>query len=347
MRKPKTLILTFALLLGLGLLAGCGGSDSDSSDASADPQEVLDKAFQSGDPITSGVLDIKLDISAEGENAGDVNATVTGPFDSSDQERLPKLDLSLTATGSAEGSDFDFDGGLTLTGDAAYVNYSGQAYEVDASTYQMLQSAFQQSTKAAGEGEEGGSLSQFGIDPSTWLTDLKNEGTEDLDGTEVVHVSGTAQVDKIVSDLGSIAEQTGQADQLDKGSLRELQSSIDSATMDVYANADDGQLRRFDVNLDVSSADQGKATIDASVGIADAGEEQSIDAPDDAKPLTDLLGELPLGLAAGIGGDMPAGGDGGAGSAVPDGANAAEYYDCVQKAKDAEAVQKCADLIGG
>ena len=55
------------------------------------------------------------------------------------------------------------------------------------------------------------SSSSLGIDPTNWLTDLANEGNEDVEGTETIHISGTADVPKLVEDIKQIAETAPQA----------------------------------------------------------------------------------------------------------------------------------------
>jgi len=188
-------------------------------------------------------------------------------------------------------------------------------------------------------------LQQFGIDPQSWVTDLTNEGTEDLDGTEVIHISGAADVPKLVADLNDVAQQTGQADALDAATLKGLEDTVTDATIDVYAAGDDDSLRKLDVGLTLADprGGSGEVTVALSIAIADPGAAQSISAPSGARPLGDLLNRIPggaeaLGLGAGSGG----------GGAAPQGSGSAQkYYDCVAKAKSPAAVEDCASLLGG
>ena len=376
-RKPL-LALLLGLLLAIALIAGCGGSGGGGgSDGSSDPQAVLDSALGGGKPIESGVLDLGLSIDSSAAQGGTVSASLTGPFQSSGDGKLPQLDLDAKANGDTAGAPFDIEVGLTLTSDGAFVNYGGSAYKLDDATFQLLQTSYEQSSKLQTNQNDKGSLSQFGIDPESWLTDLKNEGTEDLDGTEVVHITGTADIAKIVQDLTTLAQQTGQASQLDTASLDQIKSSISNATIDVYATSDDSTLRKFEVKVDVADPNGGSDTtsIDLSVGIADPGGDQTISAPADAKPIQDLLSQIPGGGAGALGalGSLGGGSTGtgtsssGSGSASPpanssgsgtasppanssgggssDAANA--YLDCAAKAKDAAAVDACASLLGG
>ncbi len=361
-RRPRIMLL-LGLLLAVALIAGCGGgSGGDGSDGGSDPQAVLDSALGGGEPIKSGVLDLGLSIESSAAQGGKITASLTGPFQSSGDGKLPQLDLDAKASGDTAGAPFDFDVGLTLTSDSAYVSYGGSAYKVDDATFELLQSSYEKSSQLQSSQDTQGSLSQFGINPESWVTDLTNEGTEDLDGTEVVHITGTADIGKIVQDLTTVAQQTGQASQLDSGSLDQLKSSISNATIDVYASSDDSTLRKFEVKVDIADPTGGSDTtsIDLSVGIADPGGDQTISAPADAKPIQDLLSQIPGGAGAlGSLGSLGAGSSGstnsGSGSSAPptpsSGAGSSDaasaYLDCAAKAKTPAAVDDCASLLGG
>lgn len=360
-RFPRLATL-FALLLTLvaaALVAGCGGSDGDggeSADGDTDAQTILSRALGAGESINSGVLDLELSVDAMSEENGSIDASIVGPFESSGDGKLPLLDFEGNATISAAGTDSDFEGGITLTADGGYISYAGQAYELDAGTFELLQSSYEQSSELQDEQGEGNSLAQFGIDPAEWVTDLTNEGSEDLDGTEVVHISGTADVAKLVQDLTSVTEQTGQAAQVDTASLAQLEDSIRNATIDVYAAADDSTLRKFTLSIDVvdpTASPESTTSVELSIGIADPGEDQDIEAPDDAQPIEALLQQFPTGAQAlqglgGIGGGAdvaPATPDAGSSGGSSDAAGA--YFDCASNAATPEEVDACADLLGG
>ncbi len=331
-------------LTALVAMPGCGaGGGSD-----ADPQEVLDTALGSGEGADSGVLDITLDVSSTGGQAGDLAAEVKGPFQSGGTDSLPSVDFDVSASIDSGDSNFDFDGGLTITGDGAWVGFDGGEYQLDDATFQAVKGSYEQSASQQSGGEQG-SLEQFGIDPQSWVTGLTNEGTEDLDGTEVVHVSGAADVPKLIADLNDVARQTGQATDLDAATLRQLEDTVTDATVDVYATDGDYSLRKFEVGLTLADprGGSGEVSVDLGIGISDPGSEQSIEAPADARPLDDLLSRIPGGGAA-LGGLGGTGAAGGAQSAPPQVSGSAEkYYDCVAKAKTAQAVDDCAGLLGG
>ena len=330
------------MLAALVALPGCGGGGS----SDADPQEVLDTALGSGEGTDSGVLDVTLDIEQSGGQAGSLSAEVKGPFQSNGTGNLPSVDFDVTAAIDSGSSNFDFDGALTVTGDGFWVGFQGDDYQLDDSTFQAVKTSYEQSASQQSDAEEG-SLQQFGIDPQSWVTGLTNEGTEDLDGTEVVHVSGSADVPKLVADLNDVAQQTGQATDVDASTLKQLEDTVTDATIDVYATEDDYSLRKIEVGLTLADprGGSGEVTVDLGIGISDPGSEQSIEPPSDARPLNDLLDQIPGGAAAlgGLGS-----GSASAQSATPQVSGGAEkYYDCVAEAKTSQAVEDCVSLLGG
>jgi hypothetical protein len=335
-------LLLFVVLTALVALAGCGGSDG----SDADPQEVLDTALGSGEGTDSGVLDVTLDVESTGGQAGSLNAEVKGPFQSNGSGNLPSVDFDVTASIDSGNSNFDVDGGLTITGDGLWVGFQGDDYQLDDTTFQAVKAAYEQSASQQSGGDQG-SLEQFGIDPKSWVTDLTNEGTEDLDGTEVVHVSGSADVPKLVADLNDVAQQSGQATDLNAATLKQLEDTVTDASIDVYATEDDYSLRKVEASLTLADprGGSGEVTVDLGIGISDPGSDQSIEAPSGAQPLSDLLNQIP-GAATALGGLGSASSS--AQSATPPASGGAtKYYDCVAKAKTSQAVQDCVSLLGG
>ena len=194
--RIRTTVAVLAIALPvIAIVAGCGGGSSSSSE---DPQQVLDQTFNNPTKITSGKLDLSIDGSAEGQQSGNFSATITGPFqtDPSNTTAFPQLDLAVSVSGSQGGPSISFDGSLIATKDNAYVEYQNQAYELGTAAFQQFATAY---AKAAKQNQANGSssgFSQFGIDPKTWLTNVSNEGTTDIDGTNTIHIHGDADVSR-------------------------------------------------------------------------------------------------------------------------------------------------------
>ena len=345
-----TLIRTTVAVLAIALpipaaVAACGGGSSSNSE---DPQQVLDQTFNNPTKITSGKLDLSVSGSAEGQQSGNFSATISGPFqtDPNDKTAFPQLDLTANISGSQGGPSISFDGSLITTKDNAYVEYQNQAYELGTAAFQQFAQAY---AKAAKQNQANGSssgFSQFGIDPKSWLTNVSNEGTTDIDGTNTIHIHGDADVSKIVTDLQKASQQTsGSTQQISPDQLKQLTDAVQTASIDVYSGADDHLLRKLGVTLSITppssaGASISKINLNFSITLSDVNQPQTITAPSNAKPIAQLLGQLGipgLGLP-GVGGT---GGFGVPGGGSSGGSSSSSYQNCVAQAKSQADIQKC------
>ncbi|MEO8091079.1 MAG: hypothetical protein ABI726_00040 [bacterium] len=369
----RTRSLFTAALMALALpaaIAGCGGDGGDQ-----DPQEVIDATFNNDATVTSGVLDLSVDASAGDQ--GSFDASLSGPFQGveGDPTALPQIDLTATVSGEGAGQSVNADGGLTITDDNVFVEYGGQAYEVGSDTFKQLKDSIETSagqTQDSGSGDaaasfqagceqaiqaQGGDASACDFEPSGWFTNLTNDGTEDLDGTSVVHVSGDVDISQMLDDLVGIAQSVpGAGGQVDQAQVDQVSEAISEASFDIYSGEDDNILRKLDVNVSVDpSAIEGSEVVPVdsvdvglSVGISDVNEEQTIKGPSGAQPIDELLGQF--GLGGGLGGlGALGGGDsfgGGGGSAGTDGGASDAYLDCIAAAgNDAQKAADCLDKL--
>jgi len=356
LHRTRQLLLLLAALAAALALAACGGGGGDSD---ADPQTVLEDTFDNEQTIQSGVFDFSLDIGAEGEGGGNVEISVGGPFQGGG-EGVPQFDVTGDLKAETPQGDLDFSGGVTSTGDAAFVNFQDTDYEVPQELFDQFATTFEQ-LQAQGQNQSGQNtnfLKSLGIDPTNWLTDLQNDGTEDVEGTETVHVSGTADVPKLLEDIQRIAEQAGPAaQQITPDQLSQVEDSIRAAEFDVYSGVDDNLLRKLTATLEVAPPEgtpgaPDSLSVDLSLTFGEVNEEQSISAPENAEPLSSLIESNPIlqQLLSGATGSLPQGGLGGlpqsGGPTAPPTDSAAQaYIECLSTAQGQEALQKCAELI--
>ncbi|HXS46275.1 MAG TPA: hypothetical protein VN756_02320, partial [Solirubrobacterales bacterium] len=190
LRFLYALAAAVALIAATTALAACGGGSDKSSE---DPQTVIDEATLQG--IESGKLELSLAVKAEGPEGGRVDATLSGPFQGEGKGSLPQLDMTAKANGSIDGSDIDFDGGLVLLPNSAYVNYEGTEYEVDPTTFSFVESALKQAQREGGA--EGGSAGAAAcqeeagkLKVADFIEEISNEGSADVGGTSTTKVSG-------------------------------------------------------------------------------------------------------------------------------------------------------------
>jgi hypothetical protein len=373
--RLRTLLL-FATLAGLAtVFAACGSSDSGGSDES--PEAVLKGSTFEG--IESADLDLAVNVDVSGDEGGSVDVNVSGPFQSGGADQLPELDLTAEANGSVGGKDVDFEGGIVLVPNKAYVNYEGEDYEVDSTTFSFVQSAIEEAQRKSGAegGTEGATKCQQEaageFSAEDFVDNLTNEGSADVGGTETTKVSGDLDVGSALEALTELTELPACSSQLEAagplplGELEEAQGEIEkalkSAHADVYVG-DDKIIRRFTAEFDIQpegSGEEVKIKIDLS--LSGVNEEQEITTPEGAKPLNDLfqkLGINPIELlqgaqgGAGLGGlleqlggssgtELPGVGGSGGGSGA--GSSQSEYIECVQGASTPVDLQNCAKKL--
>jgi hypothetical protein len=368
------LFATVAALLTL--FAACGGGDDDGgSGSSDDPQQLVESASLEG--VKSGELDLSLHIKAEGEEGGDVEVDLSGPFEAGAKGELPQLEVSAKAKGTAGDEDLDFEGGLTLLTDRAFIDFEDTDYEVDPTTFGFVKSAFEQAQQQ--EGSESGDITACqkaaeGIKFSQFAENLKNEGSADVEGTSTTKVSGDLNVSGAIDALIQLTEDPACSSQLEAagplplGELEEargeLSKAIKQAHVDLYVG-DDDIVRKVAAELTVQpgAADE-KVELEIDLTLAGVNEEQSFSSPSNAKPvraLFDKIGVNPIellqagseegigGLLEGLGGadlgGSSTGGSSSSGSDLGDPAAQKAYGKCLQTADTAADVQKCSSLL--
>jgi hypothetical protein len=355
------LLLAVVALVAAGLVTACGDSGGDE-----DPQQVLDETFNADHSVNSGVIDLSVSGSAEGEGGGSFEASVNGPFQGGEEGEIPQFDLTASISGEDSEQSIDFSGGLIATSDAAFISYQDETYEVPGVFVSALQKLSEQAQKQAKNGSQEdaeGLLDQYGVEPENWLTNLTNEGDEDVEGTSTIHIHGDADVPQMLDDLQSIAQQAGEdTAELAPDETQQVEDAVEEASIDVYSGADDRILRKLDVNLALTAPEDSESGVDSvdvtfSVTLGEVNEDQNIEAPSDAKSFGEL--ETQLGLPPGLleqalgggalgggalgGGALGGGGslDGG-GSIEPQAGTADDkYLDCISKATTAEELQAC------
>ena len=129
MNRTRAIFALLSCLLVSLALAACGDDENagggDPVDEGTDAATVLDRTFSPDSEIESADLDVVFNFDVEqSQDSSSLEATLSGPVDSQG-DGLPVLDLDAKVTGSSAERDLDFAGGVTSTGDAAYVNYEG------------------------------------------------------------------------------------------------------------------------------------------------------------------------------------------------------------------------------
>ena len=301
--------ILFALAAALALsavLAACGGGSDKSGES---PQTVVEEATLQG--IESGKIDLSLGLEAQGAEGGKVNVSLSGPFQGEGKGSLPQLDITAKAKGAYNGSDIDFDGGLTLLPNSAYVNYEGVEYEVDPTTFSFVESALKQA-QSEGDAEAGSAgvaacQEEFGtLKVADFIENGANEGAADVGGASTTKVSGDLSVSGAIDAALEVVEsQACRAQLAAAGPLPseseidsakdEVSSSVKTAQVDIFVG-DDDIVRQISAQLTIEPKNGGsgpkKVEIDLDLKLTGVNEEQTISAPEKARPLSKLFLKL-------------------------------------------------------
>jgi hypothetical protein len=341
--------------------AACGGSDN--SDES--PQVVVEEATFEG--IESADLDLALSVKASGKEGGDVDVTLSGPFQGEGEGEIPQLDMDAKVKGAIQGDDVDFDGGLVLLPNSAYVNYEGTEYEVDPTTFSFVESALNQAQQQGdAEGESAASTAcqeaAGKLDVASFADDLSNDGTADVGGTETTKLSGDLDVPGAIDALIDLSEdpacsaQLGAAGPLPSRSELEeaedeVKRAVKTAHVDLYVG-DDDIVRRLVIELEIAPQEESgqpqEVEVSLDLTLTGVNEEQEISAPAKAKPLSALFQKLdvnPLELLGalegeGLGNLLEGFGAGGSSSG-----GGQSYSECIRNATSAVDLQRCASRL--
>jgi hypothetical protein len=345
--------IVLALVAAL-LIAACGNGGNDE-----DPQQVLDQTFSNPTSIRSGTFDLDVRVETSGgESPGKFEAKLGGRFQSRGPDQFPLFDFDVSLKGEGGSQSFSGAGGLTSTGDRAFVKFQGTEYSLPQALYDQFVTSYAQLQSQNRSNQATGLLQALGIDPSRWLTDLNNEGTEDVEGTKTIHITGEANVPQLVEDLKKIARRAGNAaGGVNPAEFDRLEDTIRSGEIDVNSGEDDKLLRRLQLDFELTPPEGTPGAPDSvdfflQLNLADVNGAQSIQAPANSQPLQNLLdrygidlGRLGDALRGGLGssGALPESG----GSTAPPSQSATQrYQECLQQASGVAQLQECARLLG-
>ena len=351
--QPILLALVAALALAVGACGG--GGDEASSDT--DVNTLLKDTFNGNKDVKSGKLNLALKVDSKGGTSstqGPISVSISGPFQTQGKQKLPKFDIDF----AFEGAGQSIKAGLTSTGDKGFVNFQGTEYAVSDQVFQQFKAGFEQAQKnGSSSSKNQQSLSTLGLDPRQWLTNPKNEGDAKVGDDDTIKITGGVDVNKLLDDVNTALKKVkglgaqgtqNLPSELTAAQRKQVVDAVKDPKVEIYTGKEDKILRRMVVNMGIDS--QGTSgTVMFDVSITDLNEDQDIAEPQDAKPFTELLGQLGgLGLAAGGSGSSSGSGSSGGASAGGSAEDLQKYSDCLSKAgSDVDEARKCADLLTG
>ncbi len=210
MSRFRIFTLFVALIALATAFAACGGS-------SDDPQSVVDEATLQG--IESGNVDLSLGIDVKGSEGGHLDVGLSGPFQGESEAEYPELDMTASAKGSIGGEKVDFEGGLTLLGNKAYVAYEGTEYEVDPTTFNFVRTIIKRRSGGQKQSTELTACQEAAaeLQISDFVENLKGEGSAEVGGTSTNKVSGDLDVSGAVEAAAELSEDPACREQLERG----------------------------------------------------------------------------------------------------------------------------------
>ena len=380
MSRKRSVLLLAAFAALAAILGACGGGGGGSSE---DPQKVIETATFEG--IESGEIALSANVESEGDNGGNVKVDLSGPFQSTGKASLPELALAIKADGEAEGENIDFEGGLTVLNDRAFVAYDGTNYEVDPTTFGFIKAGFEKAE--SGNESSGGATSACQkaaeeLELGEFIDNLENEGSEDVDGVGTTKLSGDLNPKSAVEAIIKLTENSACASELEatgalpldelKEQESELPNVIKKSHITVNVGEDDHIPRKIAATMTIEPKDSNERTeVEFELTLSKVNEKQTIKGPAGAEPIEklfdklginplELLGLLEGGESGGLGDLLEGiGGEGGSsgelGKQIEEGLEEAElpsieeeskeFTQCLDKAESAADVQKCATLM--
>jgi hypothetical protein len=355
-RRLLSLLLVAVASLAALALSACGGG-GDSGDAKA----LLKDAFSK--PIKSANVSLDLSAKIDGvqQLSQPVTVKLTGPYESQGPKQVPKFDWDVNFAGGG----VNIAGGLISTGDNVFVSFQGQNYEAGTQAVQQYEQLLaQQKTSPT-------SLKQYGIDPTSWVDDAKEEGDEDVAGTQTTKITGKLNIEKVLNDLNKLIEKAGPAmgtstTKLTPEEIQQAKSAVKNPSFEAFVAKDDKTLRRLtaDIQFTIPEAQRQQANgatggnIKFSIQFANVGQPANVTAPPNPKPLSELrsqLGNSGLGGLGGTGSGSSGSGSSGSGSSGSSGSGSSgspssedfqKYAKCLDDAKGDQAkAQKCSELL--
>jgi hypothetical protein len=376
--RKRIIALLAAFVALAAILSACGGGGGGSSE---DPEKVIEEATFEG--VESGEIGFKMTINSEGDEPGEVNVDLSGPFQSTGKGSLPELAMTASAKGEANGEKVDFEGGLTLLGDRAYVAYKGKNYEVEPTTFGFIKSGFEEAEQE-GEKESAGAeatacqQAATSLDLGEFVDNLENEGSEEVDGVETTKLSGDLNPTKAVDAVTKLLESPACSSELEaagtlplselKSQEGELTGAIKKAHVQIYVG-EDHIPRKIDADFTVEPKGTGQSgDVSLEFTLGKVNEKQTIKAPQGAESIEklfesigvnplELLGSLQGGGGGGLGellegfsgaGGSSSSGEGSSGAEeleLPSTGASKEFSECLTEAQSAADVQKCASLM--
>jgi hypothetical protein len=263
--------LLLAALLAALPLAGCGAEGGSGS-----AEQILERAART--PAKSADLALAFELNVDGveELNEPVKLSLHGPYRSNGRGAPPDLDLRMSVDAASRNEELR----LITVDQNAFVEYRGVTYEVGRDLVRRYTSRSRR---------QQGDLRTLGIDPSSWLDDAEVENGR--------KVSGEVDVRGVLEDVNRMVDKLPQGRRLPEDTIDQIEEAVEEASVAVEVG-DDQILRTaafeasFEVPDELRSKARGLEGGELELGLrqSNVNGDQKVEAPTDARPLSELLG---------------------------------------------------------
>jgi hypothetical protein len=255
--------------------------------ASTAPEELL-TAGLTPDALESAAFNGVLSFSSRGER----NVIKTsGAFETGGAKEMPKVDIQLSMR--VKSMKLNATGGFVTTGDRAWFTRGDTGYAVPQEAWSKIVKARESGASPAAD------AAKVNVDPTGWLRNVKSEGTEQMDGVQVTHVSGDVNSAKAITDLAKAMSETSP---LPNAERRLRQGGLTDGHLDAWVG-DDKIVRR--VSLEMSGKGDGGRRVNAAFDLTLSGVNKPQDIERPAKVKNTLpsgaFGQFATGFVGGLG----------------------------------------------
>jgi hypothetical protein len=251
----------------------------------AAPQELL-RAGLTPDALESASFDGSLSFSSRGDR--NVIST-SGAFELGGAKEMPQVDVQV----SVDVPGFDGRGGFVTTGERAWFTRGDTGYAVPQKAWARIVAGRESGAAPAAD------TPKVDVDPSSWLRNVKSEGTEKMDGVDVTHVSADVNSAKAITDVVKAMDRTGQ---VPAGAEARLAGVVKDGHLDAWVG-DDKIMRRVSLELS-GKGDGGRAvSMDLDFRLSGVNKPQDIARPAKVKNALPggVYGQVANGFVSGLG----------------------------------------------
>ncbi|MFF3344611.1 DUF1396 domain-containing protein [Streptomyces sp. NPDC002779] len=265
-------------LAAVALAAGAVSCGKGEESPKMSPAAAVAKAAKNSDDITS----LRYRMTGEVPEQGRVKAEAS-------MRMKPTLAMSMKITALDEGADGSAE--IRLVGKAMYIGGNAEmAKEMDGKSWMKLDmSALGEDALGGGGNPAAGRAEQNPAADSTFLTgakDVREIGTEKVDGVETTHYRGTVTLDALRDSLKD--EDKATREKREKSIEQYADMGVDKLTMDMWVDGED-HTKQFRMK---GAADKGP--LDLTITFLDYNEPVTVQAPpaEDTVDLAEMMKDL-------------------------------------------------------